>query len=237
MTQVITSPGQSMCGRFTQHYTWKEVHDFLSVFGPPRNLQARHNIGPTTTIDVIRLNAEGQRELVPMRWGLVPFFHKGTLKEFRAATFNARVETVSTSPTFRTAFKKGRRCIIPASGFFEWTGPKEDRQPHYFTDANGEPIIAFAGLWERWKDPFTHEDLLSATIIVGPASKWMNAYHDRMPMLLDPSDFDAWLDGSAGLEVLKPAPEDALREWIVSKRVNKTGVGDDDPTIIEEEPL
>ncbi len=225
-----------MCGRFTQHYTWKEVHDFLSVFGAPRNLRARYNIGPTTTIDVIRLDKDGKRELVPMRWGLVPFYFKKSLKEFKLATFNARVETVAASAAFRAPFKK-RRCIIPASGFYEWTGEKKDRQPHYFTDANGEPIIAFAGLWERWEDPFTHEELLSATIIVGPASKWMRAYHDRMPMLLDPKDFDAWLDGSAGLEVLRPAPEDALREWPVSKRVNKTGVGDDDPSIIEEEEL
>lgn len=223
-----------MCGRFTQHYTWKEVHDFLSVFGAPRNLRPRYNIAPTTTIDVIRLDAESQRELVPMRWGLVPFYFKKPLKQFRLSTFNARVELVATSAAFRGPFKK-RRCIIPASGFYEWTGDKKNRQPHYFTDANGAPIIAFAGLWERWQDPLTHEELLSATIIVGPASKWMSAYHNRMPVLLDPQDFDAWLDGSAGLEALKPAPDDALREWIVSKRVNKTGVGDDDPSILKPE--
>lgn len=114
-------------------------------------------------------------------------------------------------------------------------GGEERSSAASFTAADGSPIIAFAGLWERWEDPFTHEELLSATIIVGPASKWMNAYHNRMPVLLDPKDLDAWLDGSAGLEVLKPAPEYALREWMVSKRVNKTGVGDDDPTIIEPE--
>ncbi|WP_020175366.1 SOS response-associated peptidase [Methyloferula stellata] len=118
----------------------------------PRNLRPRYNIAPTATIDVLRLDSEGRCELVPMRWGLVPFFVKTPLKEFKAATFNARMETLETAASFRTAFKKGRRCLIPASGFFEWAGPKTDRQPHYFSAADGSPVIAFAGLWERWKD-------------------------------------------------------------------------------------
>jgi putative SOS response-associated peptidase YedK len=225
-----------MCGRFTREFTWEEVNGFLSVLSAPRNLQPRYNIAPTDTIDVVRLDANGRRELVPMRWGLVPFFHKGTLKEFRAATFNARVETIDAAPTFRPAFNKGRRCIIPISGFYEWTGDKKDRQPHYFTAADGAPVMALAGLWERWNDPDTLEEMLSATIIVGAASKWMRKYHDRMPMMLDPKDFDGWLEGSSGLEVLKPAPEEALRQWPVSKRVNKSGFGDDDPGIIKPEP-
>ena len=87
------SETETMCGRFTQHFTWTEVHAFLDVFGPARNLQPRYNIAPTTTIDVIRLDREGRRELVPMRWGLVPFFWRKTLKDM-PATFNARAETV-----------------------------------------------------------------------------------------------------------------------------------------------
>ena len=134
---------------------------------------------------------------------------------------------------FREAFKR-RRCIIPASGFFEWTGEKGDKQPHLFTAADGSPILAFAGLWEKWRDPATGEDVLSCTIIVSGASAWMTPYHDRMPVLLRAEDFDAWLNGTLGADALKPAAESALREWPVSKRVNRTGVGDDDPTIIEE---
>jgi putative SOS response-associated peptidase YedK len=103
-----------MCGRFTQHYTWAEVHAFLSVLGPPRNLQPHYNIAPTRTIDVIRLNQDGKRELVPMRWGLIPGWWKKSPKEM-PATFNARAESVADKPMFRNAFK-GRRCIIPASG-------------------------------------------------------------------------------------------------------------------------
>ena len=133
---------------------------------------------------------------------------------------------------FRNAFKE-RRCIIPASGFYEWTGEKGDKQPHLFTAADGSPILAFAGLWDRWHDPESGEEVLSCTIIVSDASEWMKVYHDRMPMILDPKDFDGWLDGSLGAEALKCASEIALREWLVSKRINRTGVGDEDPTIIE----
>src|SRR5579859_6050971 len=94
-----------MCGRFTQHYTWREVHDFLSVFGTPRNLQPRYNIAPTTNVDVVRLDREGRRELVSMRWGLVPFFWKKALKDV-PATFNARVETIADKPMFREALQR-----------------------------------------------------------------------------------------------------------------------------------
>jgi putative SOS response-associated peptidase YedK len=180
----------------------------------------------------VRLDREGRRELVTMRWGLVPYFWKKTLKEV-PATFNARAESVAEKPMFREAFKR-RRCIIPASGFFEWTGGKGDKQPHLFTAADGSPILALAGLWEKWRDPATSEDVLSCTIIVTGASAWMTPYHDRMPALLRPEDFDAWLNGALGADALKPAAESALRAWPVSRRVNRSGVGDDDPTLIEE---
>ena len=207
------------------------MHAFFSVFGPPRNLQPHYNIAPTDTVDVIRLDKHGARELVPMRWGLVPAWWKKSLKEV-PATFNARAESVTDKPMFRTAFKE-RRCIVPASGFFEWTGEKGAKQPHLFTAADGSPLLALAGLWDRWKDPLAGEWMLSCTIIVSGASAWMEPYHDRMPVLLRAEDFDAWLNGSLGADALRPAAESALREWSVSRRVNRAGVGEDDPTIIE----
>jgi putative SOS response-associated peptidase YedK len=97
--------------------------------------------------------------------------------------------------------------------FYEWTGEKGAKQPHLFTAADGSPVLAFAGQWDRWRDRATREEILSCTIIVSDASAWMEPYHDRMPVLLQEADFDAWLD--------------------VSPRLNRTGVGDDDPTIIE----
>ena len=219
-----------MCARFTQRYTWSEVHAFLSVVGAPLNLRPRHNIAPTTLVDVVRVGADG-RELVSMRWGLVPSFWKAGLKDV-PATFNARAETVSSKPMFRDAFRK-RRCVVPASGFYEWTGSKGDKVPHLFTAADGTPVLAFAGLWERWTDPASGDEVLSATIVVSGASAWMAPFHDRMPVLLFGPDIDRWLDGSLGPEELRPAPEGALREWIVSKRVNRTGEGDDDATLLD----
>ena len=138
-----------MCGRFTQHYTWAEINAFLDLTGPARNLRPRYNIAPTTTIDVARAGESG-REIVPMRWGLVPSWWKKPLKEL-PATFNARAETVAEMPMFRSAFRS-RRGIIPASGFYEWTGPKGEKTPHYFSSPSGEPL-AFAGLWESWRNP------------------------------------------------------------------------------------
>ena len=221
-----------MCGRFTQHYTWGQVYEFLNLLGPPRNVQPRYNIAPTTDIDVVRLDAEGGRELVRMRWGLVPFFWGKSLKEM-PATFNARAETVDQKPMFRDAFKR-RRCIVPASGFYEWTGEKGEKVPHLFTAADGSPVLAFAGLWDRWHNSATGENMLSATIVVSGASDWMQVYHDRMPVLLTPDLFNGWLNGSAGTEALRPAAEAALREWVVTTRLNRTGQGDDDPAMITQ---
>ncbi|MFZ2106069.1 MAG: SOS response-associated peptidase [Roseiarcus sp.] len=174
------------------------------------------------------LDREGRRELVSTRWGLAPYFWKKSLKEV-PATFNARAETIVEKPMFRDSFKR-RRCIIPASGFFEWTDEADGKQPHLFSAADGSPILAFAGLWDRWIDPASKEEILSCIVIVSGASEWMTRYHDRMPVLLRADDFDAWLNGSLGADALRPAAESALREWPVSRLVNRTGVGDDDPT-------
>ncbi len=217
-----------MCGRFTQSYTWTELHALLSPAGVPKNLRARYNVAPTTEVDVVVDRGQG-REIVPMRWGLVPAWWKKALKEV-PSTFNARAETVASKPMFRDAFRK-RRCIVPASGFFEWTDDEGGRQPHYFSGADGG-ILAFAGLWDRWTDPASGEEVPSCTVIVSGANGWMAPYHDRMPVLLGEADFDAWLAGEAGPEVLRPAAEAFLREWPVSKRVNRPG-GADDPALIE----
>jgi putative SOS response-associated peptidase YedK len=219
-----------MCGRFTQAYTWAEVHAFLSVIGPPRNVRARYNIAPTTPIDIVRPTEDG-RELIQARWGLIPAWWKKTARE-TPATFNARADSVDTKPMFRSAFKS-RRCLIPASGFYEWTGPRADRRPLYITAADGSPVLAMAGLWDAWRDPETSETVLSATVIVTAANDFMAPIHDRMPVFIPPGRFDAWLSGAAGVEILQPAPDAFLRAWPVGTRVNRAGVGDDDPTLVE----
>jgi putative SOS response-associated peptidase YedK len=164
-----------MCGRFTQNLSWAEIHRLADLIGQPRNFAPRFNIAPTTPIEVIRAAAAGN-ELVPMYWGLVPSWWKKPLKEL-PATFNARAETVAERPMLRGAFKY-RRCIIPASGFYEWTGAKRAKTPHYFTSRDGRPL-ALAGLWDHWSGLDGGDDLPNATIIVGEASNWMRRFHDE----------------------------------------------------------
>ncbi|RNJ48216.1 SOS response-associated peptidase [Methylocystis hirsuta] len=219
-----------MCGRFTQHLSWEELQRLADLIGQPCNLAPRYNIAPTTQIEVIR-PAAGGNELVPMRWGLVPVWWKDSLSKL-PATFNARAETVAEKPMFRSAFK-ARRCVIPASGFYEWTGTKAGKAPHYFSAPDGRPL-AFAGLWERASHPDTRQIIDSAAIIVGPANEWMSRFHDRMPVSLDWRDVGLWMAGGDTGALLHPPAEDALQEWTVSPRVNRSGVGDDDPTLIGE---
>jgi len=160
--------------------------------------------------------------------GLIPAWWKKPPKD-APATFNARAETVATKPMFRAAFKS-RRCIVPASGFYEWATEKDGKQPHFFSAADGS-ILGIAGLWERWREPGANEDMLSATIIVTSANEWMRRYHDRMPVTPAAEDYDGWLSCASGAELFdRPGPR--MREWRVSKRVNRVG-NDDDPTLIE----
>jgi putative SOS response-associated peptidase YedK len=218
-----------MCGRFTQHLSWEELQRLADLIGQPRNLQPRYNVAPTTTIEVIRPASAGN-ELVQMRWGLAPSWWKKPLREL-PATFNARAETIAERPMFRSAFA-ARRCIIPASGFYEWTGAKGAKTAHYFLASDRRPL-AFAGLYECCRNIESDAKVNSATIIVGPANRWMRRFHDRMPVILDWRDADAWMRGENPGALLHPPPEDALQEWIVSPRVNRSGDADDDPTLIE----
>jgi putative SOS response-associated peptidase YedK len=166
-----------------------------------------------------------------MRWGLIPPWWKKMAKE-TPSTFNARAETVAAKPFFRSAFKR-QRCIIPASGFYEWVsaGKGQPKQPHYITATDGSPL-AFAGLWSRWRDIETEQEVLSATIIVTNANETLRPIHDRMPVVLEHENVAPWLSGDAGTELLIPAAEEKLTSWPVSTRVNKAG-GACDATLID----
>jgi putative SOS response-associated peptidase YedK len=222
-----------MCGRFTNRLTWREIvalYRLAVPIEPERNLPARYNICPTDTIDVV-VERGGKRELVSMRWGLIPSWWRGRLKDV-PATFNARAETVGQKPMFRDAFRRNR-CLIPASGYYEWLDTPTGKQPHYYTAADDSPLT-IAGLWDVWKDIETGAVLHSCTMIVTDANALAARVHDRMPVLLQPKNFDSWLAGSAGTELLRPAAEDCLQEWPVSRRVNSSRAPSDDPALIEQ---
>jgi putative SOS response-associated peptidase YedK len=155
-----------MCGRFTYKLTWEEIVALyrLTLDQPPVNTRARYNVCPTTTIDTI-VATDGTRQLVPMRWGLVPSWWYKPLKEMKLATFNARAETVAEKPLFRGAFKRSR-CLIPVSGYYEWHDAIGGKQPHYFTARDGSPALTIAGLWDEWKDRETGSLLKSCTMII-----------------------------------------------------------------------
>jgi putative SOS response-associated peptidase YedK len=212
-----------MCGRFTQAYTWRELVELYGLTQPAPNLQPHYNIAPTDTVDVAAVH-DGKHELAPMRWGLIPWWWKKPLKEL-PSTFNARAETVAAKPMFRDAFLRGR-CVIPASGYYEWEPTPTGKQPYYITSAVGG-VLSFAGLRSDWHNPETDERVASCTIIVTAANDLTRGIHDRMPVLLAERDVEPWLSGAAGAELLRPAPNDTLRLWPVSRRVNRTGQADD----------
>jgi putative SOS response-associated peptidase YedK len=223
-----------MCGRDTRKYTWAEIHAMYNLLRPAAipNMQPSYNVCPTDPHDTI-VEHDGKRELVVMRWGIIPYWWQKSVKDAgRLASFNACVETVTTKPFFREPFKK-RRCLMPVSGYYEWQDTAHGKQPWYFTARDGSPILTIAGIWDTWKNRETGERIQSCAMIIGEPNEFVAEVHDRMPILLKPEQFGHWLSGNMGVEELKPAPNDYLRRWAVSKRVNSSKTDKDDATLIE----
>jgi putative SOS response-associated peptidase YedK len=207
-----------MCGRFTHRYIWAEIQRLYRLTSPASNVQPSYNVCPTDTVNVVT-SIEDTRVSAAYALGLTPRWWSKPLKELmRLSTFNARVETVTTKPFFREAFKR-TRCIIPASGYYEWQVTPGGKQPHYFTRTDGQ-VISFAGLWDEWKDRATGDNGMVAEV------------HDRMPVVLEPENFTPWLENVAGLEILTPTAEGVLQRWPVSKRVNSSKADTNDATLI-----
>ena len=226
-----------MCGRFTQYFTWRELHDLLSLCGPAQNLRPRYNVAPTQRVAAVRLE-DGERRLSLLRWGLIPGWAKDP--SIGARHINARVETVRTRPAFRAAWKARRRALVPADGFYEWTGPRTTRQPWLIAMRNSAPF-AFAALWERWtvredaglRGSFAElvpgDVLETFTILTVHANDAVTPIHDRMPVIVPPERFEPWL---AGEDVpLGPYPPEPMTARPVSTYVNRSA--NDDPRCIE----
>ncbi len=194
-----------MCGRFdTSHLTWADIHAQLSAFAdittPPLNIEPDDDVRPTTRQLVARLQ-DGTWTLDAMRWGLVPGWRSGKpLKDtekgkgdgFKLTTFNARAETVAGSAVFRDAFAR-RRCLVPASAWYEWTGDKGSKTRWRVSPADGAPLLMFAGLWDH-ADTADAGPVDSFTLLTHPSSGLLAAHHDRAPIVLERDDWMRWLD-------------------------------------------
>ena len=206
-----------MCSRYFLDADGNIIAYTFRVAAEPRILR-RVNIAPTQDAPVIRATRDGTgREVAMLRWGLVPFWAKDA--SIGPKLINARSESAMEKPAFREAFR-ARRCAIPASGFYEWTGVPKHRVPHAITVA-GRPIVAFAGLWERWKDAHGQR-LETYTILTTAANAFVAPMHDRMPAILAEHDIDAWLTAPPedAAKLVRPYPDGELREREVSRAIN-----------------
>jgi putative SOS response-associated peptidase YedK len=197
------------------------------------NFPPRYNIAPTQPVAVVRLNREGERQFRLMRWGLLPSFVKDP-KQF-PTLINARAEEVLDKPSFRHAMRY-RRCLVVADGFYEWTGPKGKRRP-FLLRSRKPQLIAFAGIYERWRDQEGGETDTVA-ILTCPANRTVAALHDRMPVVLPFEHFAAWLDvkatpAEAALALLQPAADDLFEAIEMHPKINDSKR--DEPGI--QEPL
>ena len=212
-----------MCGRYRLTAKERSLRDHFGLNEDPA-WQPRWNIAPTQQVATIRQHpSEPVRIFGLMRWGLIPYWAKD--QSFAIRTINAMSETAAQKPAFRDALRR-RRCLIPADGFFEWkkTGPK-DKQP-YNIGLPHDSIFAFAGLWDRWRDPNHHVLLETCTILTTRPNSVVAEVHDRMPAILDPDDYERWLDPGITnsemiLESLKPFDATPMRKHPVSSRVNR----------------
>ena len=215
-----------MCRRFTLFSSPQELQRFFGTPLPSFEILPNYNVAPTQEIPVI-IQHENGRHLKRRHWGLVPVWAKE--KAIGCKMINARAETVRLKSAFRTAIKQ-RRCLIPANGFFEWSGKLGNKQPYYFHLASGEPL-AFAGLWEVWENKNTAAEpnpYKSCAIVTTDASDSVKDIHNRMPLILKPEFYGEWLDPEnkePGIieEVLKNGCVKELKRYPVSKLVNHVG--------------
>jgi putative SOS response-associated peptidase YedK len=209
-----------MCGRYSFTQVAEAIADKFQVKEVPP-LSPRYNIAPTQQIATVSVNSESsERQFKMLRWGLIPSWAKDA--KMGAKLINARAETVAEKPAFRSAFKK-RRCLILADGFYEWKTQDGEKQPFYFRWENGEPF-AFAGLWEHWEKG-EGEPIESCTILTTEANELMRPIHDRMPVILEPKNYEQWLDPEAKkIELLQsflqPYPSEEMTAYPVSTKVN-----------------
>lgn len=225
-----------MCGRFVLTTPADALAAEFAADVGGLSVRPRYNIAPMQDIVVVR-NVGGRRTLSALRWGLLPAWAKDP--SVASKLINARSETAAGKPSFRDAIRK-RRCIVPASGFYEWRKEGSRRQPWYFRPAAASSSLAIAAVWESWRDPRDPENrrIETCCLLTTAANSLLAPVHDRMPLLLDKGGVARWLDPectdcSALADLLVPCPEDRLIGHPVSTAVNS--VRNDDACNIERE--
>jgi putative SOS response-associated peptidase YedK len=212
-----------MCGRYS---LTTPVEALRRLFGVTDglNLPARYNIAPTQDVPIVRNAEDGSREMVMVRWGLIPSWAKATTQKgiFSSPLINARGETVGTKPAFAESYRS-RRCLMPADGYFEWQKQEGRKQPYWVHRKSNEPF-AFAGIWDQWRGP-DGARVQSCAIITAVSTEPLSDIHGRMPIILDPSQYDNWLDNVDGNKsqfesVLAQPLLGGMDMYPVSKRVN-----------------
>ena len=221
-----------MCSRYSLTAPPEAVRAYFAYSDTP-NFPARFNIAPTQPVPVVLRDKEGVRRFRLMRWGLLPAFVKDP-KKF-PTLINARSEEALDKASYRHAMRY-RRCLVPADGFYEWTGPKGKRRP-FLLRPHDAGLIAFAGIYERWRDG-KGDEIDTVAILTCPANSTVAPLHDRMPVVVAHDDFDAWLDvkgttPEALRELLQPAPADLFEAIEMDPKINDSKR--DEPGI--QEPL
>jgi putative SOS response-associated peptidase YedK len=219
-----------MCGRFASSAKKKDIEKEFKVKIRNSNRAApRYNIAPTQMISAIA-EIENTRKISLFKWGLIPSWAKDD--SIGSKLINARAETLTEKPSFREAFAQ-RRCIIPASGFYEWQKTlKGAKQPFYFY-LEAKEVFGFAGLWEEWLDRDSGELTKTCTIITTEANEVLKPIHDRMPVILKSGDYDFWLDEkvkdtSKLQNLLVPYPAEEMHSHAVSRSVNNPAVNSEE---------
>ena len=216
-----------MCGRYGRRSDkqriaeWFRTHN-TNVFNDV-DLAPSYNVAPQSFQPVIRLSAEtGKREIALMKWGLVPYWSK-TIK-LKYSTINADADKLTTSGVWREPFKH-RRCLVPADWFYEWPVVDGEKQARAFALKDDSPF-AFAGIWDRWKDKESGEELESFAIVTVDPSEWMEKYHDRMGVIIQPKNYQRWLEPgephAPPIDLLRPYAEEVMKSWRVSDKVGNT---------------
>lgn len=198
----------------------------------PLPLPLRYNIAPSQKIPAVRVSRSKDRELAMLRWGLIPFWAKEQSSNYRM--INARADTVFSKPAYKAAISR-RRCLIPASGFFEWKRGERGKQP-YMVRLRSDELFGMAGLWERWESSETGEVIESCAILTTRPNSAVGELHDRMPVIIPPDFYAHWLDPEVRSRdkiapLLEPYPDEETLIQQVSKEVNNPA--NDNPSVIQ----